>query len=221
MTRPAIPNPCLCVVTDRARLPAGAGLVETVSAAVGGGANMVQLREKDALPRETLSLAYRLRDATRGRALLIINDRVDVAILSDADGVQLGENSIDVSSARRLLPDEALIGRSVHSVDGAIRARDEGADYLILGTIFPTASHPGGAVGGLALVERAARAVDIPILGIGGIDERSAAALTSAGASGAAAISAVISAPNPASAAARLTDALRPPRAAKTEDAIR
>ena len=220
MTRPTVPSPCLCVVTDRASLPAGAGLVETVSAAVRGGANMAQLREKSAPARETLSLARQLRAATRGKALLIINDRVDIAILSEADGVQLGENSIDAASARRLLGDAALIGRSVHSVEGAIRARDEGADYLILGTIFPTASHPGGATGGLALVERAARAVDIPILGIGGIDEGNAADLVRAGASGAAAISAVCAAPNPASAAARLIAAMRHPCAAP-KDAIR
>ena len=210
--RPAIPAPCLCVVTDRARTPAGADLVETVAAAVRGGANMAQLRDKDSPPRETLALARRLRDATRGRALLIINDRADIAALSDADGVQLGENSIDAASARRLLGDGALIGRSVHSAEGAVRARDAGADYLILGTIFPSASHPGGATGGLELVKRVARSVDIPIFGIGGVDETNAADVIRAGAGGAAVIGAVASAPNPAEAASRLIATMRQAR---------
>ena len=173
---------------------------------------MAQLRDKDSPPRETLALARRLRDATRGRALLIINDRADIAMLSDADGVQLGENSIDAASARRLLGDGALIGRSVHSAEGAARARDEGADYLILGTIFPSASHPGGAAGGLDLVERAARSVDIPILGIGGVDETNSANVIRAGAGGAAVIGAVASAPNPAEAATRLIATMRQTR---------
>ena len=210
--RPPLPDPCLCVVTDRARLRAGADLAETVAAAVRGGANMAQLRDKDAPPRETLALARRLRDATRGRALLIINDRADIAALSEADGVQLGENSIDVASARRLLGDGALIGRSVHSADGAIRAQDAGADYLILGTIFPTETHPGGATGGLELMERVAQSVDVPVLGIGGIEEGNAADIIRAGAVGAAVISAISAADSPAEAAARLIATMRQAR---------
>ena len=212
MSRPPLPDPCLCAVTDRARLRAGADLVETVAAAVRGGANMAQLRDKGAPPRETLALARRLRDATRGRALLIINDRADIAALSDADGVQLGENSIDVASARRLLGDGALIGRSVHSEEGALRAQDASADYLILGTIFPTQSHPGGATGGLELMERVAHSVDIPILGIGGIDADNAADTIRAGAGGAAVISALIAAENPAKAASSLIATMRQAR---------
>ena len=180
---------------------------------------MAQLRDKDSPPRETLALARRLRDATRGRALLIINDRADIAMLSGADGVQLGENSIDAASARRLLGDGALIGRSVHSAEGAVRARDAGADYLILGTIFPSASHPGGATGGLELVERAVRSVDIPILGIGGVEEGNAADIIRAGAVGAAVIGAVASDPNPAEAATRLIATMRQARDEMTEKA--
>ena len=185
---------------------------------------MAQLRDKNAPPRETLALARRLRDATRGRALLIINDRADIAALSDADGVHLGENSIDVASARRLLGDAALIGRSVHSAEGAVRAQDAGADYLILGTIFPTQTHPGGATGGLDLMERVAQSVDIPVLGIGGVEEGNAADIIRAGADGAAVISAVVSAANPAKAAARLIATMRQARGEtrdKTEKAKR
>ena len=212
MSRPPLPDPCLCAITDRARLRAGADLAETVAAAVRGGANMAQLRDKGAPPRETLALARRLRAATRGRALLIIPGRADLAALSEADGVQLGENSIDVASARRLLGDGALIGRSVHSEEGALRAQDAGADYLILGTIFATPSHPGGATGGLELMRRVADRADIPILGIGGVDADNAADIIRAGAGGAAVISAVIAAKNPADAATRLIATMRQAR---------
>ena len=208
MNRPEIPLPCLCVVTDRAHLPDGADVVETAAAAVRGGAGMIQLRQKDMPAGALLRLARELREVTKGKALLIVNDRADVAALAGADGVQLGEGAIDVQSARRLLGDAALIGRSVHSVEGAIRAQADGADYLILGTIFPTASHPGAPAAGLGLVEDAARAVSIPILGIGGIDEDGAPRLMRAGASGAAAISAISAVPNPSAAAARLLNRL-------------
>jgi len=204
MARPEIPTPCLCVVTDRARLPGGADVVVSAAAAVRGGAGMIQLRQKDMPARDLLSLASELRAFTNGKALLIVNDRVDVAALAGADGAHLGESSIDVASARRLLGDAALVGRSVHDVEGAVRAQSEGADYLILGTIFPTSSHPGAPAAGLRLVEETARAVSIPILGIGGIDESRAPGLIRAGASGAAAISAISAAPNPSRAAARL-----------------
>ena len=213
MARPEIPTPCLCVVTDRARLPDGADVVVAAAAAVRGGAGMIQLRQKDMPARDLLSLASELRAFTNGKALLIVNDRVDVAALAGADGVHLGENSIDVASARRLLGDGALVGRSVHDVEGAVRAQSEGADYLILGTIFPTASHPGAPAAGLRLVEETARAVNIPILGIGGIDEARAPCLIRAGASGAAAISAISAAPNPSRAAARLLKRLSAPSA--------
>ena len=170
---------------------------------------MIQLRRKDAPAGELLELARELRAATRGRALLTINDRADVAALSDADGVHLGENSLGVADARRLLGEGALIGRSVHDAAGAVRAQREGADYLILGTIFPTPSHPGAAGAGLSLVEEAARAASIPILGIGGIGEGNVAGVIRAGASGAAAISAVFAVPNPRDAAERLTRLMR------------
>ena len=100
-----------------------------------------------------------------------MNDRVDIALLSCADGVQLGENGLDAASARRLVGPEMLIGRSVHSVEGAAEAEADGADFLVLGTIFETASHPGADTGGLELVRDVTGRVGIPVIGIGGISE--------------------------------------------------
>ena len=162
---------------------------------------MVQLREKDLPARALLDLAKRLRAVTTDKALLIVNDRVDVALLCDADGVQLGEDGLDVAAARELLGHDRLIGRSVHSIEGAVAAELEGADYLVLGTIFPTASHPGAETGGLDLVRAATNAVRIPVLGIGGITAGNAAAVMDAGASGIAVITAITLADDPASAA--------------------
>lgn len=179
-------------------------VVATVESAVSGGVGMVQLREKDLPAAPLLELARRLREVTAGKALLIVNDRVDVASLCDADGVQLGEDGLDVASARKLLGSEKLIGRSVHSVEGAAAAECEGADYLVLGTIFPTASHPGAETGGLDLVRAATNAVRIPVLGIGGITVDNAAGAMDAGAAGIAVITAITLADDPTGAAREL-----------------
>ena len=201
--RPRLPSPCLCLVTDRGRTRSG-NIVATVEAAGDGGVGMVQLREKDLPAAPLLDLARRLRAVTAGNALLIVNDRVDVALLCDADGVQLGEDGLDVAAARELLGPDKLIGRSVHSVDGAVAAELEGADYLVLGTIFPTASHPGAETGGLDLVRAATSAVRIPVLGIGGITADNAAGAMDAGASGIAVITAITLADDPTGAAREL-----------------
>lgn len=165
---------------------------------------MVQLREKDLSAAPLLDLARRLREVTAGKALLIVNDRIDVTLLCDADGAQLGEDGLDVAAARKLLGPDKLIGRSVHSVQGAIAAEREGADYLVLGTIFPTASHPGAEAGGLDLVRHVANAVRIPVLGIGGITVDNAASVMAAGASGIAVITAITLADDPTGAAREL-----------------
>ena len=178
-------------------------------AAVDGGVGMVQLREKDCPAGELLALARELRCVTEGRALLIVNDRVDIAMLCGADGVQLGENGLDAASARRLVGSDMLIGRSVHSVEGAVEAESAGADFLVLGTIFETASHPGADTGGLDLVRDVAGRVRIPVIGIGGISESNIAGLVESGAAGAAVITAISMVADPREAAARLSEAMR------------
>ena len=206
--KPKFPLPCLCLVTDRARTASG-DLVDTARGAVERGVGMVQLREKDLPAAELLSLARELRSVTEGRALLVVNDRVDVALLSGADGVQLGENGLDATSARRLVGPDTLIGRSVHSVDGAVEAESSGADFLVLGAIFETASHPGGQTGGLELVREVSARVSVPVIGIGGITASNAGGLVEAGAAGAAVITAISMARDPKAASLRLSEAMR------------
>ena len=199
--------PCLALVTDR-RLCQTLSLEEAVAQAVEGGANLVQLREKDLPPAELLALAEKLRAVTRGRALFLVNDRLDVALASAADGVHLPERSLTVAAARRLAGEGFIIGRSVHSVAEAVRAQEEGADYVQVGTIFASRSHPGQPVAGLGLLEAVAAAVSIPILAVGGITSANMGQAMTAGASGAAVISAVLGAPSPREAARALAQAI-------------
>ncbi len=169
---------------------------------------MVQLREKDMPPFELLRLARRLRRITEGKALLIVNDRVDVAMLAGADGVQLGETALDVPDVRDLVGPDMLIGRSVHSEVGAVDAEYQGADFLVLGTVFETSSHPEGRVGGLDLVSEVTEAVGIPVLGIGGITADNAVGVMDSGASGIAVITAITMAGDPGAAALELASAI-------------
>ena len=141
-----LPDPCLCLVTDR-HVGDESTLVERVAEAVAGGVDLVQLREKDLHGAQLLDLAQRVRRAIGDRALLVINERIDVATALPADGAQLGEDAIPVPAARRILGSDMLIGRSVHSVEGAKQALQDGADFLVVGTMFPSRSPPWRGTG--------------------------------------------------------------------------
>ncbi len=177
------------LVTDRALRP---DLQGAVAAAASGGVDAVQLREKDLPAGELLSLLFRLREALPPRVLLLVNDRADVALAGGAQGVHLPEAGLPVATARRLVGEGMLVGRSVHSLSEALRAQEEGADYVVVGPIYPTPSHPGHAGAGPALVRQVAKALSIPVLAIGGIDEARVVEVVRAGAVGVAVISAIL-----------------------------
>jgi thiamine-phosphate pyrophosphorylase len=206
--RPELPIPCLALVTDR-HATQGRPLDAVVAAALDGGVNLVQLREKDLSARELWALAIRLRELAEGRALFLVNDRLDVALAAGADGVHLAGHSLPPAAARAALGAEALVGCSVHDAAEAEAAARGGADYLLVGTLYPSRSHPGQAAAGPRLVEELRETVDLPLVGIGGITARTAREVLMAGARGVAVISAIMAAPDPAAAAARLRDALR------------
>ena len=168
----------------------------------------MQLREKDLPGRHLLEFAMNIRRAIGDKALLIINERVDVALLASADGVHLGEHALSPSNARILVGDDMLIGRSVHDYEGALEAQRHGADYLIAGSVFPTRSHPGQTPQGLRLIEDLASNLTIPYLAIGGINPQNAADVIRAGASGVAIISAILASAQPAEAARNLKSAI-------------
>ncbi|MGD0765288.1 MAG: thiamine phosphate synthase [Dehalococcoidia bacterium] len=199
--------PSLCLVTDRRRCSA-ISLEDVIMQATQGGANVVQLREKDLSAAELFTLGVRLREITKNRALLLINDRVDVAQACGADGVQLPENGLPTPVARWVLGRHALVGRSVHSVEAAAQAEGDGADMVVVGPVFQTASKPDAAPVGLELVREIANGITIPVLAIGGITPENVGDVIRAGASGAAVVSAICGAADPRAAAEALVQAM-------------
>jgi thiazole tautomerase (transcriptional regulator TenI) len=198
--RPTVPR--LHLITNRA-LCGDRGQAAIVAEAALAGVGAVQLREKDLDATALLREATSLKDVL-GTTPLIINGAPDVALTVGAAGVHLPGDGGTIAAARAALGSSALIGRSVHTVDEARNAAADGADYLIVGTIFATASKPGRAPAGLPFITAVARAVAIPIVAIGGIDEGNVAATLAAGAWGVAVMSGVLSAPEPGVAVRRL-----------------
>lgn len=190
--------PRLVLVTDR-HATAGRPLEDVVAAALDAGLPAVQLRDKDLAARDLAALAVRLRARTRGTgALLFVNDRVDVALAVDADGVHLGGASLPVRVARGLLPPGRLIGESTHAA-GEVAA--SAADFVFFGPVHATPSKPAGrAPQGEAALAAAVRVARVPVLAIGGLDATTAAAARAAGAHGVAVIRAILGAPDPAAA---------------------
>ena len=201
-----LPIPCLTLITDR-RLCQSLSLGEAVARAVAGGVNVVQLREKDLAAAQLVPLADRLRAITQAKALLIVNSRLDVAQVCGADGVHLPERGASVAVTRRLAGNGLIVGRSVHSAEEAVKAQEEGADYVQVGAIFPSPSHPGHPAG-LGLLEKVAARVTIPIVAVGGITADNVGQVMQAGARGAAVISAILDSPSPGASARRLADAM-------------
>ena len=206
-----MPNPIdftLYLITDRHQVPAGRTLAGTVEAALRGGVRAVQLREKDLSAAELLPLAAELRTLTRRfGARLLINDRIDVALAVEADGVHLGGHSLPATLARRLLGPQRLIGASTHHPAEVAAAAAAGADFVTYGPIFATPSKAAyGPPLGLDALSTVCQAAPLPIFALGGIKAGHRPLLHARGAHGIAVISAIIAAPDPESAARRLLD---------------
>ncbi len=185
-------------------------LLTLTEEALEGGVDAVQLRLKGASAGELFPLAKIIREiADRVGAALYVNDRADVALAAGAAGVHLAGRSLPVAAARAVLRPPFKIGVSCHSVAEAIQAETEGADYVYLGTIFPSASKPGVSPVGLEELNRARREIRIPIIAIGGITAENVGAVLSAGADGVAVISAVAGHRSPREAAQGLVDAFK------------
>jgi len=182
-------------------------VVETCLAA---GLRAVQLREKDLSGRELFDLGARLAEAARRfEAWLFVNDRLDVARAVGAAGVQRAHHSLPVGVLRRLAPPPFLVGASVHALDEARAAADEGADFLVFGPVYDTPSkRPFGPPQGLRALEAVAGAVDRPVLAVGGVTPGRVGEVLGAGARGVAVISAILSAERPGDAVKAFLDAL-------------
>lgn len=195
----------LYVITSR-RLAGARSLVDL--AAKLEGVDYLQLREKDLTGRELYHLALDVKQVLPPGTRLLINDRLDVALAAGADGVHLGENSLPPAVARRLLGPEKIMGVSVHSVTAAREAEKAGADYLLFGHIFPTASKEGIPPRGVGCLREVVASVGIPIIALGGINAANARQCLAAGARGVAVMSAVMAASDPARAVAELKQTL-------------
>ncbi|MEW8959340.1 MAG: thiamine phosphate synthase [Moorella sp. (in: firmicutes)] len=191
-------------MTDRRLTPRP--LAEHVSRLA--GVDFLQLREKDLPGGELYKLALDIKAALPSGTRLLINDRVDVALAVDAEGVHLGESSLPPDTARRLLGPDKIVGVSVHSLAAAREAERAGADYILFGHVFPTASKKGIPPRGLTALGEVAAGVGIPTIALGGINAENAALCLAAGARGVAVMSAVMAASDPAAAVAGLKKAL-------------
>jgi thiamine-phosphate pyrophosphorylase len=182
------------VITDRV-LARGRSTLEVVEATLAGGGKVIQLRGKDITTREMVDLAGRIKAMTAAAgAKLIINDRVDVALAVQADGVHLGDEDMPCGIARRILGKEAIIGKSVDAVADARKALAEGADYLGAGAVFATATKEEAPAIGIQGLLDVCSSVNLPVVAIGGIKLENAAQAIGAGAAGVAVVSAVVGA---------------------------
>jgi thiamine-phosphate pyrophosphorylase len=171
----------------------GRSAIEIARSALAGGVSVVQWRDKTHPLKQALPVAARIRDACRQHGVpFIVNDRIDLAMLLDADGVHLGQDDVPLREARRLLGSERLIGISVGTFEEALEAAEHGADYLGVGAIFATATkQDAGAPIGTALLARIAAELPVAQVGIGGIQASNAAEVLRAGAHGVAVVSAI------------------------------
>jgi thiamine-phosphate pyrophosphorylase len=198
----------LYLITDRAATPRPpADVVEECLAA---GLRAVQLREKDLQARDLVALADTLREATRRHgARLVVNDRADVALAAAADGVQRTHASLPVSALREITSPGFLIGASVHAAAEAREAAAQGADFIVFGPVYDTASKRRyGPPQGLAALEAVAGSVDRPVLAVGGLTPERVTEVLAAGAAGVAVIGAIYAAARPADATKAFLDAL-------------
>ena len=177
-------------------------MLDVVAAALAAGAPAVQVRAKGASARELLELGRQLLPLARERgALLFVNDRLDVALALGADGVHLGPDDLPVAAARRAMPAGFLIGASTDDPDVAPRLVAEGADYIGCGAVYATSTKPdAGDVIGLEGLDRVALAVDVPVIGIGGISVARSAEVATTAAAGVAVVGVVMAAADVAAA---------------------
>lgn len=185
-------------------------LIDTVASALSAGATAIQLRTKTLPDRETLDLALAIATHCRQHdALFIINDRLDLALASGADGIHLGVDDLPLPAARRLSPPDFIIGYSPETDDQTVAAKSDGANYLGIGPVFGTSSKSdAGSAIGLETIHRRATLAHIPIIGIGGITPTNAPSVIHTGAVGVAVVSSILRAPDPSAATRDLVEAV-------------
>ncbi|HWN91952.1 MAG TPA: thiamine phosphate synthase [Verrucomicrobiae bacterium] len=206
-----LPSPLYVILDGQAS--GGRRLDELLDAVLAGGCRLVQLREKTMPPAGLFPLAQALRRRCReAGALFIVNDRVDLALAVEADGAHVGQDDLPAREARRLLPPPMILGVSTHNADQARRARDDGADYVAVGSMFPTGSKIGFELVGPELVRRMRADIPVPLVAIGGITRDNLSQVIEAGADAVAVISAIGNARDPAAAVREFLETIRSAR---------
>lgn len=198
----------LYLVTDRSYL-AGRDFLTVLDAALRGGVTMIQLREKEASSREFFDLAIQVRELAHSHGVpLWINDRLDIALAVEADGLHIGQSDLPAAVARRLMPPAMKLGVSAQTVEQAIQAERDGADCLGVGAMFPTGTKSDAKPVSADELRRIKQTVRIPIVAIGGINASNLALPMRYGADGVAVVSAIMFAPDPEAAARELRQAV-------------
>ena len=196
----------LYLVTDREAL-CGRDLCQSIELAIKGGVSLVQLREKSVSTREFVQLALRVKEITYAyRVPLIINDRLDVALAVDAEGLHLGQDDMSMLTARQLFGPDKLIGVSATNLTEALLAQQQGADYLGVGAMFSTPTKTDAKLVSLGELELIRKSVTIPVVAIGGINESNLESVMATGIAGVSVVSAILGKENIQVAAQKLRE---------------
>jgi len=190
-------KPGIYLIADRDTLK-GKDIASVVSKSLDAGADIVQLRDKTATNEEFLEAAKKIKSLAKDKgALFIIDDRVDMALALDSDGIHLGQDDTPVETARRILGKKKIIGLSTHSASQIDEATKKDVDYISVGPVYSTPTKPDYAPVGLDLIRTASRKLKIPFVAIGGIDESNIKEVTAAGAKRIAVVRAILSSDSP------------------------
>jgi len=199
----------LYLVTDSGLL-GGKDLLKTVEQAIQGGVTVVQIREKYLPSREFFQVALAIKAVTdKYQVPLIINDRADIALAVDAAGLHIGQDDLPLAEARKLLGPDKIIGVSAATLEEALLAQSQGADYLGVGAIFPTNTKDDADSVSLPQLQAIKAGVTIPIVAIGGINGSNIQSVMETGVDGAAVVSAIIAAADPGEAASKLQQLMK------------
>jgi thiamine-phosphate pyrophosphorylase len=185
--------------------------VQLAELAIRGGADTIQFRQKTGATKEMIDISRQMKSICTGAGVsFIVNDRLDVAMASEADGVHLGQDDFPIPLAHKILGEDIFIGGSAATLEEARKCFEEGAAYVGFGPVFPTASkHDAGPVSGIELLRQVVEAIPVPIIAIGGITPKNTRDVIRTGVKGIAVISAVCKAPDPEEATRKLLEALR------------
>lgn len=189
-------KPGLYLVTDN-RVLRGRDLFDILSGSLKAGLDMVQFRDKGADDRCFLETGFKIKDLLKHKALFIVNDRVHMALVLEAEGVHLGSTDMPVGAARKILGKKRIIGVSAHSLKEALEAQKQAVDYIAIGAVFKTPVKPGYKVVGLDMLSRALKKIKIPLVAIGGINESNIKEVRAIGVKRIAVVRAILEAKNP------------------------